>query len=226
MAERLMLIAVFVAASSCARAVPEGEFSPTVAESQACPDSILRTVRDTSEERLIQEAGPRVSRQRCELVIRDAEGEPSVLRDDLRAGDRWVTYRYAGQVPEVGLEVIDVTYYEGGHVLLMSSDGSRVAAAGVPVVAPDSSGFFATSLDLEAEYDPNVIEVWVVKGGRPRLAIAVRSEEWGPSKARWRDSQTIDFVRTFPMDLAGRHREARARLRRTADGWTFEPLEP
>jgi hypothetical protein len=186
----------------------------------------MLALRDTVEERLIREAGGRVQRSGCELRISLREGPPAIFQNDIREGDSWLTYRYAGPVPAVGLELVKVQYYEGGPYLLLSAGGGRTIVAGVPVVAPDSSGFFTTSLDLEAEYDPNVIEVWSMQSGSPRLELAVRSEEWGPSEARWVDSATIEFLRTFPFEAAGQHRTAKARLQRSPRGWMFEPLEP
>jgi hypothetical protein len=186
----------------------------------------MQTRRDTVEERYIREARGRVQRIGCELRIALPKGQPAIFRNDLREGDPWLTYRYAGTVPELSLEVVEVSYYESGHLLLLSPNGGRVAVAGVPVVAADSTAFYTTSLDLEAEYDPNVIEVWTMRGGSPRLQIAVRSEEWGPSDATWKDRMTIEFQRTFPLDTSGVQRKAKARLQRTDRGWAFEPLEP
>jgi hypothetical protein len=186
----------------------------------------MQALRDTVEERLIREAGDRVQRSGCELRMSFPGSQPAVFQNDIREGDSWLTYRYMGPVPGLDLEVVRVQYYEGGRYLLLSPDGGRTMAAGVPVVAPDSSGFFTVSLDLEAEYDPNVIEVWSMRGGSPRLEIAVSSDEWGPSEARWMDSATIEFLRTFPFEAAGQHRLARTRLQRTPSGWMFEPLEP
>ena len=125
-----------------------------------------------------------------------------------------------------GLDLVEIGYYEGGGFLAIDQHGGSTLIAGEPLVSPDSQRFATLSLDLEAEYQPNVNEIWRLRAGTLRLELAVRSDEWGPSEARWRDSATVEFLQNFPTADVGTYRQQRARLVLDHDGWSLQHIPP
>ncbi len=119
------------------------------------------------------------------------------LGNDATEGERFVRYRYRGLLPEIGQHLVQVDFYEGGGWLLVdAASTNQTQVLGPPVVAPDRSGFVATSVDLEAGYDRNGIQVWSLARGFPRLEWGLDGgEAWGASDAVWIDARTVEFTR-------------------------------
>ncbi|HEX5831154.1 MAG TPA: hypothetical protein VFY16_09245 [Gemmatimonadaceae bacterium] len=190
----------------------------------ACADSEVVARADSAEPAALTGTGGRVVRTGCVLLVRTASGRAVALTDDYTEGDRFVQHVYRGSLPPRQLDVVEVARYEGGGYLVLDRNGAQTWIARAPVASPDGRRFVALSFDLEAGYQPNVIEVWRVEDGSPRLEIAVRSDDWGPSDARWRDNATITFVQNFPRytDEGYGYDRRPVRLVRRARGWMLE----
>lgn len=118
------------------------------------------------------------------VVLQDKEYADDVAADDV------ILYSYIDYLPSVGLHVIEIAYYEGTATLVIQHEsGEKAYPSGFPVVSPDRQRFVATSCDLEAEYDPNNIQVWgLQKGKLVREWWSGELEGWGPKGAQWLDA--------------------------------------
>lgn len=119
------------------------------------------------------------------------------LANDAREGGDFVRYRYRGLIPEIAQHLVQVDLYEGGGWLLVdAATTNQTQVLGPPVVAPDRNRFVATSVDLEAGYDRNGIQVWSLARGFPRLEWGLDGgDAWGASDAVWVDAHTVEFTR-------------------------------
>ena len=89
----------------------------------------------------------------------------------------------------------------GIHILVDDSTGDTTATvANPPVLSPDGTRFVVSPMDAptgpDADYDPLEIEVWRVMPGKAEREFSVDPEGYVPSNAVWRDSVTIDFIKT------------------------------
>ncbi|MEW5927965.1 MAG: hypothetical protein AB1941_10790, partial [Gemmatimonadota bacterium] len=131
------------------------------------------------------------------LYFRGQGGGALALGNDATEGQRFVRYRYRALLPEIAQHLVQVDFYEGGGWLLVDAVGThQTHLIGPPVVAPGRGRFVATSVDLEAGYDPNGIQVWSMARGFPRLEWGLDGgDAWGASDAVWIDDRTVEFTR-------------------------------
>ena len=225
----LLLGAVLACAHAPARPAPVGVGSsarvsaPTVTAA-ACIDSARASLgSDTLEARLLRGTGGRVLRTGCDLIFRgDGGGTELVLSDVLQEGAAWLLHRYRGYLAPLNAHLVERGRYEGGSYLLVFPGGALVDVAGPPLLSPDSARFAAWNLDLVAEYDPNVLQVWRRTPGAARLELAIESQEWGPSEVRWIDQATVAFLQTFPTDDPNANVQRPVQLRLRHGRWMVE----
>lgn len=211
---RLILIlgVLFMAGSFSAAAVPEAVEESDAAE----PD---------------EEAAERAQLDRWKaLARRDAKGLHFKLRNGktLRltnvedGGESVRYYTFEGYDTAIGFYRVNVGYSEGsGYELISRKNGNRYSMAGPPLASPDNKWLVAIMLDLEVQYNENVIEVHRIEGGKisnerrvvPRqISVNIDPREWGPSSAVWIDTGTIRVERSV--------------LRRVENGNELVPIDP
>lgn len=133
-----------------------------------------------------------------ELRIALRNGTDAVLRDCRLEGDKFVRLRYESYVPRLRSHLIEVTYYEGGSYLLLGdSAGHRSWFPSPPVFSPDSQRFLTSSIDLEAGYEPNILQIWGLTHDSTSLEFKIEGgNEWGPSEPHWVSPTVIQYWRT------------------------------
>lgn len=161
------------------------------------------------------------------LYFRGRGGGALALGNDATEGERFVRYRYRALLPEIAQHLVQVDFYEGGGWLLVDAVGThQTHLLGPPVVAPGRGRFVATSVDLEAGYDPNGIQVWSMARGFPRLEWGLDGgDAWGASDAVWVDDRTVELTRHVattgnPDEI----RKIRTRLVLGEDAVTLRPV--
>jgi hypothetical protein len=206
-----------VAAEEVAMGAPAGPCATRQDDYPACMDSL---------EAVAMRASPTpVRREGLLLRIARTAGKSVDFQDDTTEGDEFVRFRYLGHIAELRGHLLEQAYYEGGNYLLLT-ESSDVAAplAGIPVVAPGGAHFAAASLDLEAAYDPNELQVFANTAGRPQLLFSLDGGElWGAEALRWLDPNTLEFTRVATDEP--RTGFVRTRMRLTLAGLGFR-LEP
>lgn len=227
----LVLLVVGAACNRTSPAIPASPL-PTRAqtleagaqETTACSDSALTSLGgDTLEARHLGTPGSHVSRHGCRLTFRDSTGRPELtLEDVLREGDGWVLHRYRGRIPGLGADLVERSFYEGGAYLLIFPGGAPIGVAGPPLLSPDGTRFVTWQMDLVAEYDPNILQIWRRTPGGARLELAVTSEDWGPSDVEWLDGASLRFRQNFPNEDINDPTQRVATLRLRDGRWVVE----
>lgn len=175
----------------------------------------LETVEETADSELDDGAPERTQLDRWKkFAKRDAKGLHLKLRNRKEVlvrnveddGEASTHYEFEGYDPDTGFYLISVSYSEGNDYLLVSSkDGSQFHIPGPPIMSPDKKWLVSIMLDLDVQYNLNVIEVSRIVGGKidnyrrvePRqTSVNIEPEEWGPSSAVWIDSGTIRVERS------------------------------
>ena len=152
----------------------------------------------TSEREAIDSARQPIRRNGDTLRIPLRNGTDALLRDCRREGDDFVKFRYLGYVQRLRSHLVDVSYYEGGgYVLMADSIGRHIWLPSPPTFAPDSARFLVSSIDLEANYDPNVLEIWLLGNDSVSLEFKVDGDrKWGPAEPHWTSPTVIQFWKT------------------------------
>lgn len=200
-------LAALLAAAACsspavppAGAPPEARPVPGASLDAPCGEQALGVAfADSGEIAAFAQSRGEVVRTGCRLTFRDTGGAYLHLDDVREEGSAWILHRYRGYLEALGAHVVQVGFYEGGNYRLVYPGGAQVTVAGWPVPSPDGARFVAWSMDLVAEYDPNVIQVWRRTPAAARLELAIESGLWGPGDVRWVDSATIAFQQHFPL---------------------------
>ncbi|HEX7241864.1 MAG TPA: hypothetical protein VF263_16400 [Longimicrobiaceae bacterium] len=222
------LLLLLAAAAGCTpgaarpAAAPPASFDPyevcwNRAETEECTRGIER-------ELLAQAPGP-VRREGARLLFRTGQGRVVPLENDTTEGDRYVHYLYQGYLRDVGYHLVQVGFYEGGAYELVSAEsGDRTQVAALPVVSPDLRRFVTASVDLEAGYVPNGLQVWRLTPAGPRLEWGLDGgDTWGASGASWRGPGTVEFVKETRTLDPGTTDRARMRLVLRGRGLAVEP---
>jgi len=159
------------------------------------------------------------------VVARGGGGPPVVLQDDTTEGARFVRHAYRAHLASIGAHLVELRHYEGSSYLLIDArSGAATPLSGPPVVSPDGRRFVTTSMDLEAGYDPNEIEIWRVTDSVRQLEFSHRPDGWGPSDAVWRDTATIELRKHEMAPDGSSPRVTPLRLTRDGTTWSLHDL--
>jgi len=219
-------------------AVAVGAYTPPDTSTQASetpPDTtqqppLVPEPPDTLEEPAIRTADGKVSRVRGDLHITLSGGRTAIYKGR-GYGDMY--HRYEGYLRTMRSHLIHLWGMEGSGVRLIVDDSTGDTTAMLsapPNFSPDSTRFVVTALTApegggDAGYDAVEIEVWRVVPRKPVREFALEPEGYVPSTAVWRDSVTIDFIKTtFVPPCCDTVVNTRARLRLTGGKWvTTDP---
>ncbi|HEU0013288.1 MAG TPA: hypothetical protein VFQ45_06365 [Longimicrobium sp.] len=209
--------------------------APVAAAEDPYEECYAEEVRDPCfariEQRLLAGTGGRVVRDGLELTFHPRQGAPVTLYDDTTDADVLVRQRYLTWLPGIGYHLLRIQYYEGGAYFLVSDrTGAHENIPGPPLVSPDGRRVVSASMDLEAAYDPNRIEIWRVTPERLEKEWEAsgdacdESTPWGPSDVRWVDARTLEWVKNEHQQPD--YRRTRMLLRHENGGWTLREMGP
>jgi hypothetical protein len=87
-----------------------------------------------------------------------------------------------------------------------------------PVFSPDRKHFICSSVDMEAGYNPNGIQLWSKEGNR-YVKIFEDQLTWAAANPRWINNTTIEFTRYdgYP----GHYMEFEAELKYNGNKWVL-----
>jgi hypothetical protein len=156
------------------------------------------------------------------LVLPLLDGGVATFVDDARPSSGEANYHtYRTYYAAIGYYLLAHYMYEGGqYVLVNRRNGQRQAVFGVPVLSPDNQRLAVANADLDAQYTPNVLQVWRVEPDGLRLEWQVRPDDWGAENAYWLGPDTVAFTRVRRCD--GVPCEEPARLVHATEGWRVQ----
>lgn len=145
------------------------------------------------EERQLSRAAD-VARRGDTLRLVLAGGDTARLVDEGEQADVR-RYSYQDRWTDPGYFLLQLQFYEGSAYLLIDdSTGERTRLPDWPLRSPDGRRFAVLSLDLEAGYVPNTLQVWAFEDGRPELEWETEPDAWGPAEGEWVDVTTLRFT--------------------------------
>jgi hypothetical protein len=188
-----------------------------------CPYDDLEKARATYGREIanLSSAGGRASRTGLRLTLRSRD-RAVVLEDDCSSTESAVRHFFESHLADIGYFLVKADLYEGRAFLLVNDKtGNKTWLKGPPVVSPDNKRFVTASMDLEAGYNPNEIQVWRLEPSGPELESSANfGEQWGPSDPVWTDAETISFKKNvFDPGSPGQLLSTPAILRRKGNQW-------
>lgn len=165
-------------------------------------------------------------------LITLANGRAVSFRNDFTEGNAYIRHVDRGPVPRLGYHLVEIVYYEGSDFLLINpATGHQTIVEVPPLVSPGGGRVLVASMDYEAGYNPNLIQVWrvapdsLVREWEQRTGEYAPATGWGASDARWLNDTTVGLVKNEVLDAGGgEFRRSRVRLVRTPQaGWAIRP---
>lgn len=167
--------------------------------------------------------GGQVVRNKLQLQLRTRDGLV-VLTDNCFDGESYVRYRFKAYLTDIGYFLIGVDGYEGhGFLLVNDRTGNKTDLEAMPVFSPDRKQFVTMSMDLDAGYHPNSIQIWQLDPSGPKLGYKVYFDNaWGPSDPVWIDNRTIEFKKNILVEHGSEYKSSRALLIKKDSTWEIK----
>ncbi len=169
----------------------KGKFDcPDIHNSQQCARSIERTI--INQNPIIK----RVSETQLQIKFKNGK--------ELTLLDSWGSEFYDENASFTAIEVlknnkfllIHKQYWEGNSYIAMSLlNGIKIPLEGYPAMSPNNKLMIVAELDLEAEYNPNIFQLYRVKGNEIVKLFDAKPEHWGPDKVEWISNTMAKFLK-------------------------------
>jgi hypothetical protein len=165
-----------------------------------CPYDDIEQARKKHdrEHEKISHTGGRVFRNGWRLALQSRD-RLVVLEDDCSVSESAIRYLFESHLAGPGYFQVGVSLYEGrGTLLVNDRTGGKTWLKAPPLISPDNKRFVTMSMDLEASYNPNEIQIWRLEPAGPVLEYSANfGEQWGPSDPVWKDMDTIEFTKNM-----------------------------
>ena len=142
----------------------------------------------------------RVSRDGPNLIIRTHKNEV-IFSDNLTESESAARYIYIRNYLEKNYYLIYASGWEGhSFQFVHASTGKCTRLDGIPILSPDNKLFVATSMDLEAGYNNNSVQICKLTPSGPVTVFYHNYKgSCGPSNPKWIDNKTILFDINIPV---------------------------
>jgi hypothetical protein len=180
---------------------------------------------DSAETRALAAAGGTVERHGDTLRIAGTGKVSALLVDDTTGGEDYHILRYDGRVPGTAFHGVRMDYFEGRAYLLVherTAKQSRLDAR--PLPSPSATWLATASLDLEAGFDANALEIVEPVDDTVRTVFRADPARWGPDSLAWHGDDTLLVMQRWVTDSGpGRYERREARVVRSEGRWRLEP---
>jgi hypothetical protein len=160
-------------------------------EFKTIPRIILKSKKETIDDVL------NVSRKGAILTFHLRNGFDSLL---IEKCEECPHYKYLESIDIIDSWLVEVSFYEGGeYELLDKENGVKTSLFSKPLFSPDNKYFICYSMDLEAGYDPNGIQLFMVDKKKPKNIWTKEIGDWRPEEVRWKNDSIIYIKISTPF---------------------------
>lgn len=146
-----------------------------------------------------------VSREKDTLIFKCDNGKIVKLKSN-RNEDDFKVYDFKYFDKNINAFIISCSFYESGNVWLINkATGDSLETIGLPIVSPNKKHFACASLDLEAAFAFNGLEIFNYDGNSIKSIGARELTNWGPEKIMWKNDTTL-VVRAPESEGEGKYR--------------------
>jgi len=110
----------------------------------------------------------------------------------------YISYSFSKKLEDLPFYEINITYYEGTQVLLVSQmDGKEYLINSEPKISPDNKFIATASFDLDAHYNVNALNIWRIDSESLKVVFSIEPITWGPSDLEWLNDSVISFTKNI-----------------------------
>jgi len=104
------------------------------------------------------------------------------------------SYNYMKSFDESNLHLVRVQLHEGSsYKLIVQVSGQVFDIQDIPVFTTDFNYFVTASMDIDAGYNPNAIQVWKKAGVSWEKEFNMNLKAWGVKNPRWIANEKIEL---------------------------------
>lgn len=102
-------------------------------------------------------------------ILIEVTGHFAIIREQLWEGNTW-------------------------HVLNLKT-GKMIETKGYPLFSPQGDKAICSQQDLDANYSPNILDLYAIKSDELELVFSARPEDdnWGPGHVKWLNNNVVSF---------------------------------
>jgi hypothetical protein len=159
------------------------------------------------------------ARQPGRLTLTLKTGKTVVLKDT--QGVSGLHYSFRDYLKDLGYFLVHAQAWEGDAYLMVNDrTGKRQFIHDLPIISPNKARLVTISMDLEAQYNPNAIQVWRLAPAGMVREWSLAPKGWGPAGGAWLDNHTITLVKKVPLDgFHTQYRDVPLVLKKSPGGW-------
>lgn len=178
------------------------------------------------------ECAQAVERSQLPHYPREVVRQDGSLRLHLRTGKTVtfkdspeVAYSFRDYLAGLGYFLLHFQLLEGdGYLVVNDRTGRKYPIHDLPLFSPDRRRLATLSMDLEAGFNPNALQIWRLTIRSMTLEWSLKPKEWGPSEGIWLDNQTLKVVQKIPQgEYRDSYRQRTILIKKTAAGWKLQP---
>lgn len=136
-----------------------------------------------------------ITRRGDQLVFPLKNGHNYILKNINPGESDGKSYTFRTYLKSIGYYLFEISYYEGHDFLLINgSSGKKFVIDNFPVISPDGKRFITASVDLEAHYNSNRIQIYKLTLVDPSLEWSFEPKEaWGAANPKWINNEKIQL---------------------------------
>jgi hypothetical protein len=133
------------------------------------------------------------------LILKTDNG--NIVLEDKEKGDDVEHFSFRDYVKDINSYLIEIQYYEGGaYCLINKSSGMMITIPGLIKISPDKTRIVSYNEDLISMYTKNGFVIYRLINNSFLKEYELEIDDWGPSKADWKDNSHIEFTKTAVKD--------------------------
>ena len=184
-----------------------------------CPKDILNAGNCASykEDFLLKKYPYLISRENGSLIINSKRKQVA-----LKNGEEF--YYAIGYIPQAELVLVRIQYWEGNsHYVIDTKSGGKWEINGFPAFNTSFTKFVTTDYDLEAQYSPNNLGVFI-RNGVWHKEYYLSPPSWGASDPVWVNDELIHFKKVTMSSSTFENKYEDFSLYYSDGNWWLSPL--
>jgi hypothetical protein len=157
-----------------------------------------KTVQNINQDSPAVKYDKEIWKQADTSYIKLKNGTIKKLVDNKEEGGHYISYSFKNKLTGLPYFVFHIEYYEGSQVLLVDeAKGNEYFINDEPQLSPDNKFIATASLDLEAHYNSNELNVWRIELDTLKLVFSIKPNDWGPSDLVWLNNSSMNYKKMY-----------------------------
>ncbi|WP_444901748.1 hypothetical protein ACJJIG_21870 [Microbulbifer sp. SSSA007] len=168
----------------------EGKFDcPNIHNSHNCARSI--------ESKLLENTGLIKRNKLFSLIVTLKNGTTKTYQDSTEENPPGEKYTYSALefVADSYLLIYRQLWESSDYILLSLKNGVEYSLEGYPLTSPNGQYILTVEQDLDAGFNENLLELYLLTVNGLTPVYSIRPESWGPSSVSWETNNQVKFIK-------------------------------